>query len=137
MSLNVRPHAWWIPIGLFAVIGPSRKEKRGPPRFWATRCEKTCSRSQNSRVAVATATKSSGPGVANMLVSPCLCVERPGGRCRETKRPPGTLTAVGYVRVMCRPSAQRVLRGHGGAANLEDDQKEEQTLQTANGIPTG
>ena len=25
--------AWWAPIGLFAVIGPSTKLKRGPPRF--------------------------------------------------------------------------------------------------------
>src|SRR4029453_10440063 len=76
MSLNVRPHAWWIPIGLFAVMGPSRKEKRGPPRFLATRREKTCSRSQNCSVVRAAVTKSSGPGAVNMLASPCV-VYRP------------------------------------------------------------
>ena len=27
----MRPQAWWTPIGLFAVIGPSRKLQRGPP----------------------------------------------------------------------------------------------------------
>src|SRR4030095_2461046 len=61
-----------MPIGLLAVIGPSRKENRRPPRFWSTRREKICSRSQNCSVAVATAKKSSGPGVVNMLASPCL-----------------------------------------------------------------
>ena len=30
-----RPQAWWTPIGLLAVIGPSRKLQRGPPAFWA------------------------------------------------------------------------------------------------------
>jgi hypothetical protein len=60
-----------MPMGLFAVIGPSRKEKRGPPRFLARTREKICSRSQNRSVALATATKSSGPGAVNMLASPC------------------------------------------------------------------
>src|SRR5215510_4425410 len=108
-----------MPIGLFAVMGPSRKEKRGPPRFWATRRENTRSRSQKSRTVGATATKSSGPGVVNMLASPCLVLTDPGSgdavrdgltRAAKAKRPPGTLTAVGYVRVVDRPSAQTVLR---------------------------
>ena len=34
-SLYARPQAWWTPIGLLAVIGPSRKLQRGPPAFWA------------------------------------------------------------------------------------------------------
>src|SRR5690349_4263315 len=34
-SLYARPQAWWTPIGLFAVIGPSRKLQRGPPAFCA------------------------------------------------------------------------------------------------------
>ena len=33
----MRPQAWWTPIGLFAVIGPSRKLQRGPPAFCARR----------------------------------------------------------------------------------------------------
>ena len=36
-SLYVRPQAWCTPIGLLAVIGPSRKLQRGPPAFWARR----------------------------------------------------------------------------------------------------
>src|ERR1700730_10038542 len=95
-------------MGLFAVIGPSRKEKRGPPRFLATRRAKTCSRSQNSNVARATAMKSSGPGVVNMLASGCS-LGRPGSGDHlraevalgaETKRPPGHLTAVGYAKAL-------------------------------------
>ena len=37
MSLYVRPQAWWTPIGLLAVIGPSRKLQRGPPAFCSRR----------------------------------------------------------------------------------------------------
>ena len=33
--MYVRPQAWWTPIGLLAVIGPSRKLQCGPPAFWA------------------------------------------------------------------------------------------------------
>src|SRR5580704_9939387 len=33
MSFNDRPHAWCTPMGLFAVIGPSRKDQRGPCAF--------------------------------------------------------------------------------------------------------
>src|SRR5258705_5299698 len=94
-------------IGLFAVIGPSRKERLGPPRFLATRREKTCSRSQNCDVVRATATKSSGPGAVNMLASlvsndPTRALAMPSEtplRCGETKRPPGILTAVRYAKV--------------------------------------
>ena len=38
--LSVRPQAWWTPIGLFAVIGPSMKLNRGPPRFCSRRRSK-------------------------------------------------------------------------------------------------
>ena len=30
----MRPQAWWTPIGLLAVIGPSRNDQRGLPRFF-------------------------------------------------------------------------------------------------------
>src|SRR5947208_390564 len=33
MSFSVRPHPWWTPIGLLAVIGPSMKLNAGPPRL--------------------------------------------------------------------------------------------------------
>jgi hypothetical protein len=33
--LYVRPQAWWTPIGLLAVIGPSRNDHFGFPAFWA------------------------------------------------------------------------------------------------------
>jgi hypothetical protein len=62
-----------MPIGLLAVIGPSMKEKRGPPRFRETSRVNTCSRSQNSRIVRAIATKSIGPGVVNMFALPCRC----------------------------------------------------------------
>src|SRR2546426_121536 len=77
-----------MPIGLLAVIGPSKKEKRGPPRFWATSRGKTCSRSQNSRVVRAMATKSSGPGVVNILASRVwLAITRvPAGTFRGSTR---------------------------------------------------
>src|ERR1039458_7000204 len=35
MSFSERPHAWCTPIGLLAVIGPSRNDQRGPPAVWA------------------------------------------------------------------------------------------------------
>src|ERR1035437_10542790 len=37
MSLYVRPQAWWTPIGLLAVIGPTRRSSDLPPAFWARR----------------------------------------------------------------------------------------------------
>src|ERR1017187_5274994 len=30
MSFNERPQAWWTPMGLLAVMGPSRNDQRGP-----------------------------------------------------------------------------------------------------------
>src|ERR1017187_3339081 len=35
ISFSERPQAWCTPIGLLAVIGPSRNDQRGPPAVWA------------------------------------------------------------------------------------------------------
>src|SRR6476660_1382278 len=54
----MRPHAWWTPMGLLAVIGPSRKDQRGLPRFLARNFSKICRSSHQRRVARSRAGKS-------------------------------------------------------------------------------
>src|SRR5262249_25655666 len=49
---------WWTPIGLFAVIGPSRNDQRGLPRFSSFRFSKMPCWSQNARIARSKAGKS-------------------------------------------------------------------------------
>src|SRR5919198_6207123 len=58
MSLYVRPHAWWTPIGLLAVMGPSRKLQRGPPAFCARRRSNVRCSAQRASRACSRATKS-------------------------------------------------------------------------------
>src|ERR1035437_1077608 len=57
-SLYVRPQAWWTPIGLFAVMGPSRKLQRGPPAFWARRRANVRRSRQRARISCSWATRS-------------------------------------------------------------------------------
>src|SRR5690349_16803682 len=57
-SLYARPQAWWTPIGLLAVIGPSRKLHLGPPAFCA-RSRANVRRSRHrARISCSWATKS-------------------------------------------------------------------------------
>src|SRR6476469_77695 len=48
MSFRVRPHPWWTPIGLLAVIGPSMKLNGSPPRLRSRSVSKVRSRSHRS-----------------------------------------------------------------------------------------
>ncbi len=57
-SLYVRPQAWWTPIGLFAVMGPSRKLQRGPPAFWARSRSNVRRSRQRPRISCSWATRS-------------------------------------------------------------------------------
>src|SRR5438045_7883603 len=61
-SLYVRPQAWWTPIGLFAVIGPSWKLQRGPPAFWARSLANVPRSRQSSRISCSSATRSGRVG---------------------------------------------------------------------------
>src|SRR5665647_2370792 len=57
-SLYIRPQAWCTPIGLLAVIGPSRKLQRGPPAFWARRRANVRRSRQRARISCSWATRS-------------------------------------------------------------------------------
>src|SRR5437588_5760659 len=57
-SLYVRPQAGWTPIGLLAVIGPSRNDHFGLPRFLARTLSKMPRSSQKRRTARSRAGKS-------------------------------------------------------------------------------
>src|ERR1017187_5951308 len=58
MSFSERPHAWCTPIGLLAVIGPSRNDQRGPPAVWARSFSKMRFSAQKRSIARSMAGKS-------------------------------------------------------------------------------
>src|SRR5262245_38710991 len=58
MSLSERPQAWCTPIGLLAVIGPSRKDQRGPSFVWARSLSKMRRSAQKRRISRSRAGKS-------------------------------------------------------------------------------
>src|SRR5829696_6327561 len=57
-SLYARPQAWWTPIGLLAVIGPSRKLQCGPPAFRARRRSNVRRSRHSARISCSCATRS-------------------------------------------------------------------------------
>src|SRR5438093_2793208 len=57
-SLYARPQAWWTPIGLLAVIGPSRKLHFGPPAFWARSRSNVRRARHSARISCSWATRS-------------------------------------------------------------------------------
>src|SRR3954447_24149300 len=73
-SLYVRPQAWWTPIGLLAVIGPSRKLQRGPLAFWARNRSNVRRSRHRSRISYSCATKS-GFEVTGRNIRPQGCGE--------------------------------------------------------------
>src|ERR1035437_4559285 len=73
MSLYVRPQAWWTPIGLLAVIGPSRKLQCGPPAFWARR-RANVRRSRQRASISCSAPMRSGLGLTGRNIGPRLIV---------------------------------------------------------------
>src|ERR1039458_4228270 len=58
MSFSERPQAWCTPIGLLAVIGPSRNDQRGPPAVCARSFSKIRFSSQKRSIARSIAGKS-------------------------------------------------------------------------------
>src|SRR5215213_3852158 len=66
-SLYVRPQAWWTPIGLLAVIGPSRKLQCGPPAFWARRRAKVARSRHSARTSCSSATRSGRAGTGRNM----------------------------------------------------------------------
>src|SRR5664280_1060410 len=57
-SLYARPQAWCTPIGLLAVMGPSRKLQRSLPAFWARRRANVWRSRHRARISFSWATRS-------------------------------------------------------------------------------
>src|SRR5829696_183571 len=92
-SLYVRPQAWWTPIGLLAVIGPSRKLHRGPPSFWARRRANVRRSAHSPSSACSWATKS-GLAVTGWNIGPRLRAgQASDGWARGRRQGYGTLAS--------------------------------------------
>src|ERR1700675_2973524 len=84
-SLEVRPQAWGTPIGLLAVIGPSRKLHFGPPAFWARRRSNVRRSRHSARVACSWAMRS-GFAVTGRNIGPRLDGDHGRGRLAAQPR---------------------------------------------------
>src|SRR6266508_217380 len=78
-SLYVRPQAWWTPIGLLAVIGPSRKLQRCPPASWVRSRANVRRLAQRASNSCSCATKS-GFGLTVWNIGPRLAMNAAGLR---------------------------------------------------------
>src|ERR1017187_4259339 len=67
MSFKDRPQAWCTPMGLFAVIGPSRKDQRGPSAVCARSLSNTRFSSQKRRISRSIAGKSGTLGTGRYM----------------------------------------------------------------------
>ena len=119
-SLYVRPQAWWTPIGLLAVIGPSRKLQRGPPAFWARSRANVRRSRQRARISCSWATRSgfavTGRNIGPRLGSgPAACERASGYPTRDAapqeRAPRGAFAVRRRVPVPPLPGSRPCLRG--------------------------
>src|SRR5580698_3166401 len=105
MSFSDRPQAWCTPMGLFAVIGPSRNDQRGPFAVCLRSCSKIRFSPQKRRISRSMAGKSGTLGTGRYIL-----MEITGRKTAEqTPRYPDDSTA--HAAIMTR---QRKTNGNLG-----------------------